>query len=46
MGSHGSTIFGDGDELEEIRRLRPAKATNELSKLKISCGMVKILKQD
>ena len=34
MGCQGSTIFGDGDGLEEIRRLRRAMATNELSKLK------------
>ena len=34
MGSQGSTIFGDGDGLKEIRGLRLAMATNELSKLK------------
>ena len=34
MGSQGSTIFGDGDGLKELRGLRLAMATNELSKLK------------
>ena len=34
MGSQGSTIFGDGDGLKEIRGLRLAMATNELSEWK------------
>ena len=34
MGSHESTIFGNGDGFQEMRRLRLAMAINELLKLK------------